>query len=156
MCSSMPAFAAFSKHTASHTRSYFQLRSRPTADRFSERGLPYPAEKLSRSAAPPTCYTVSQAHGRDKSFLAKTQLKSQAREGDVDLVASSLPNDAADCGGIVQSLEVEVSVAPNLTRGVDTNVLPFEQMMPSSRLPKAALRDDHMGLLGRRDGSEGV
>ena len=51
------------------------------------------------------------------------------------MVASSLPNDATDCGGIVQSLEVEISTAPNLVRGADPNVLPFEQMMPSSRLP---------------------
>ena len=155
MCSSMPAFAAFSRHTASHTRSYFQLRSRPTADRFSERGLPYPAEKLSRSAAPPSCYTVSQAQGRDKTFLAKTQLKSQAREGDVDMVASSLPNDAADRCGIVQSLEVEISVAPNLVRAGDPNVLPFEQVMPSSRVPKAALRNDHVSF-ARGNGREEV
>ena len=144
----MPAFAAFFKHTVSHTRSYLQLRSRPTRDEFTNLGSSYPLGKSSRPAVAPSCYTISQAEGRDKTFLTKTQFKNQVQQGDAKKPGSLLPTVPTEGGGIVQSLEVDVSVSTKPVRGGDGNVVPYEQVLASSRLPKAPLRDEDEGILG--------
>ena len=122
----MPAFAAFLKHITSHTRSCLRVRTRPTTDGFTNLGSSYPLGKTPRPAVVPSCYTVSQAQGRDKTFLAKNQLKNQAQKGDADTIRSLLPKVAPNSGGIVQSLEVDVSVSTNYMRGCDGNVVPYE------------------------------
>ena len=149
MCSSMPAMAAVSKHTVAHTRSYLHLRTQPDSHKTSDVETCRPSEKIPHLAIPPECYTVSQAQGRDTTFLGKTSFKNQVHEGDIDNIGFALLERAADTGGIVQSLEVDVSVSPNLVRGGEGGVVPWEQMPQPSDFPRVACHDDQVGLLKR-------
>ena len=156
MCSSMPAFAAFSKHTVAHTRSYLHLRSQSDGHKPLDIEAPRPSEKIPYLAIPPNCYTVSHAERRDKICLGKTSFKNQVHTGELDNVGFDLPEWAAHASGIIQSLEVDVSVSSNPMKGGEGSAGPYGQVSQSSSFPRAACHDDCVGLFNKSYGRDDI